>query len=153
MATARIIVIPDEVIIEATVRTHGEEARAKIKEKIERTVRGMAMAAGAPEPELEYYYGTPGGYNDPRLVDECRAVFRRVLGAENEIIYDPPMGREDFSYYTKEVPGFQFRVGVARPGRRMSLHRPDFDPDERAIGVAMRLAAEVVWDQLERGEQ
>jgi hippurate hydrolase len=145
-------VIPDEVVLEATVRSHEEETRQELKERIERTVVGLAAAHGAPEPELEYYFGTAAGYNNPTLVAQCREVFRRVLGKENEIIYDPPMGGEDFSYYGKEVPGFQYRLGVGRPEREMTLHSPDFDPDERAIGLGIRLAAELVWDQLSRGE-
>jgi hippurate hydrolase len=144
-------VIPDEVVIEATVRTQDDATRQLVREKIERSIRGLAAAAGAPEPGLDYYFGTAAGYNDPGLVEECRRVFRRVLGEENEVLYDPPMGGEDFSYYAKEVPGFQFRLGVARPDREMSLHRSTFAPDERAIELGMRLAAEVVWDQLERG--
>ena len=111
---------------------------------------GLAAAAGAPEPELQYYYGTPAGTNDPQLVDECRAVFQRVLGDENEILYDAAMGGEDFSRYGREVPSFQFRLGVGRPDRDMSLHRDRFDPDERAVGLGARLAAELVWDQLNR---
>lgn len=144
-------VIPAEVLIEATVRSHDDETRRALKDKIERTVSGLAAAAGAPEPDLQYYFGTPAGYNDPRLVAECREVFRRVLGAENEILYESPMGGEDFSRYGREVPGFQFRLGVGRADREMSLHRGDFDPDPRAAHLGMRLAAELVWDQLHRG--
>jgi hippurate hydrolase len=143
-------VIPDEVLIEATVRSHDEETRQALKQKIERTVSGLAAAAGAPDPGLEYYFGTPAGHNDPRLVAECREVFRRVLGEDNEILYDSPMGGEDFSRYGKEVPAFQFRLGVGRPDREMSLHRGDFDPDPRAVRLGMHLAAELVWDQLQR---
>ena len=141
-------VIPDEVLIEATVRSQDDETREAVKLKVERTVMGLAAAAGAPEPELEYYYGTPAGYNDPDLVARCREVFRRIVGDENEIVYDSPMGGEDFSYYARAVPSFQFRLGVGRPDRDMNLHRADFDPDERAIGLGIRVASELLWDQL-----
>jgi amidohydrolase len=78
-------------------------------------------------------------------------VFRHVLGPENEILYQPGMGGEDFAYYGQQVPGFQFRLGVAQPDREMSLHRANFAPDERAIGLGMRVASEVIWDQMLRG--
>jgi hypothetical protein len=32
----------------------------------------------------------------------------------------------------------------------MSLHSADFDPDERAVTLGMRLVAEILWDQLGR---
>ncbi|MCP4290211.1 MAG: amidohydrolase [bacterium] len=145
-------VIPNEVKISATVRTHDEETREAVRDKIIRTVQGLAESVGAPEPELEYYFGTPSGYNDPALVRQVREVFRRVLGPENDITYQPGMGGEDFSRYGKIVPAFQFRLGVAPPGleNSMSLHSPQFNADERAVPLGMRLVAEVLWDQLNR---
>lgn len=145
-------VIPDEVYLEATVRTHDDETRQAMRDKIERVVLSLAESVGAPEPELKYYFGTPAGYNNPELVEQARQVFKRVLGAENAITYPPGMGGEDFSRYGQVVPGFQFRIGVAPPGQEntMSLHSPQFNADERAVGLGMRLVAEVLWDQLNR---
>ncbi|MGD8395010.1 MAG: M20 family metallopeptidase [Candidatus Eiseniibacteriota bacterium] len=143
-------VIPSEVLIEATVRSHDDATRQALAEKIERTVMGLAQAAGAPEPELQYYLGTPAGYNDPELVAQCRQVFRRIVGPENEILYEAGMGGEDFAYYGQRVPGFQFRLGVGVEDQPTALHRANFAPDESAIATGMRLAAELVWDQLGR---
>jgi amidohydrolase len=140
------------VYLEATVRTHDAETREAVKEKVGRTVRALAASVGAPEPELDYYYGTPAGYNDPELVAQVREVFRRVLGPENDMTYPPGMGGEDFSRYGQLVPGFQFRLGVAPPGQEntMSLHSPHFQADERSVGLGMHLVAEIIWDQLHR---
>lgn len=145
-------VIPHEVRLEATVRTHDDETRQAVRSKVERVVSSLAQSVGAPEPGLEYYFGTPAGYNNPELVEQARTVFRRVLGPENSITYPPGMGGEDFSRYGQVVPGFQFRIGVAPPGQEntMSLHSPQFNADERAVGLGMRLVAEVLWDQLNR---
>ncbi|MBM3320004.1 MAG: amidohydrolase [Candidatus Eisenbacteria bacterium] len=144
--------IPDEVVLSATVRSRDDETRAELQARIERTARGHAAAAGAPEPVLEYFLGTPAGYNDPKLVAEAREVFRRVLGEENDLVYEPGMGGEDFSYFGRIVPGFQFRLGVGREGVEMALHSSTFDPDEAAIPVGIRVVAEVLWDQLHRAE-
>jgi hippurate hydrolase len=146
-------VIPGEVTMEATVRSHDDVTRQLLHEKIERTVRGLAASAGAPDPEFEYDYGTPAGYNNPALVAQVREVFVRVLGAENEIVYEPGMGGEDFAFYGQQVPGFQFRLGVGEENddaEPMSLHSSGFNPDESVLGLGIRLAAEVVWDQLHR---
>ena len=143
-------VIPGEVVIEATVRTHDGETRLLIPEKVEQMAIGLAAAVGAPEPVLEYDFGTPAGYNHPDLVAQARAVFARELGAENEILYPPGMGGEDFSRYGKVVPGFQFRLGEGRPERVMSLHSGDFDPPEESIAIGMRVVAAIIWDQLLR---
>lgn len=141
-------VIPDEVVLEATVRSLDDETREALPEKIERLVNGIAASVGAPEPELEYYMGTAAGFNNPELVQECREVFRRIIGPENEYTYPAGMGGEDFAYFAREVPGFQFRLGVGRPDREMALHRSNLDIPEKAIAIGMRLAAEVVWEQM-----
>jgi len=146
-------VIPDEVVLEATVRSHDDETREALKTKIERTVMGLAVAAGAPEPELQYYFGTAAGTNDPELVDQVRAVVRRELGDGADLLYKPGMGGEDFAYYGREVPGFQFRLGVVPEGTEpMSLHRANFNPDERALALGVRVASAAIWDQMLRGE-
>jgi amidohydrolase len=143
-------VIPDAVVLEATVRTRDPETRALVQQKIERTVRGLAAAAGAPEPELIYDLGTPAGYNDPGRSREIVDIMRRVLGPENVVDYQPGMGGEDFSRFSAAVPGVQFRLGVGRPDREMDLHNSTFDPDERSVAIGMRLVAEILWDQLLR---
>ncbi len=143
-------VIPDEVVLEATVRTRDPETRVLVQQKIERTVRGLAAAAGAPEPELIYDLGTPAGRNDPALAHEVADVMRRVLGDGNVVEYLPGMGGEDFGRFSAAVPGVQFRLGVGRPDREMDLHSPTFDPDERSVAIGMRLVAEILWDQLSR---
>jgi amidohydrolase len=143
-------VIPDAVVLEATVRTRDPETRAAVQQKIERTVRGLAAAAGAPEPELIYDLGTPAGRNDPELSHQVADVMGRVLGEGNVVDYLPGMGGEDFGRFSAAVPGVQFRLGVGRPDREMDLHNATFDPDERSIAIGMRLVAEILWDQLLR---
>jgi len=140
-------VIPDEVTLTATVRSHDDETREALREKVGRVARGIAASAGAPEPDLDYRFGTPAGYNDPELVERARAVFRRVVGPENERLYPPGMGGEDFARYGRVVPGFQFRLGVRPPDRPCpSLHASGFDPDEDAIGLGVRVVAELLWE-------
>ena len=143
-------VIPDEVRLEATVRTRDPQTRALVEQKVARTVRGLAGAAGAPEPVFEFYQGTPAGFNDPELSREVMAVIARQLGPENAIDYPPGMGGEDFGRFSSAVPGVQFRLGVGRPDRDMSLHSPAFDPDESSVTVGARLVAAILEDQLSR---
>jgi amidohydrolase len=147
---AKANVIPDRVELAATVRTRDAATRALIEQKIERTVRGLAVAAGAPEPDFEFYLGTPAGYNDPVVASQLMAVFRRVLGPDNAIDYPAGMGGEDFGRFSSVIPGAQFRLGVGRPERAMSLHAPTFDPDEGAVAVGMQVVVEVLLDQLGR---
>ena len=50
------------------------------------------------------------------------------------------MGGEDFAWYLDTVPGALARLGTRRPGgHTFDLHRGDFEPDEAAIAVGVRL--------------
>jgi len=141
-------VIPDSVLIRGTVRSRDPEIRAHLQSSLIRKAKGIAAAAGAPEPEIEYILGTPAMYNDPALVDETLPTLRRVLGEANVKPYDAAMGGEDFAEFEKIL----FRLGVGRPERpEMTTHSPTFDPDERAIPLGVRLVSEVLWDTLGRG--
>jgi len=54
-------------------------------------------------------------------------------------------GGEDFSWYLEEVPGAMARLGVwSGRGPQLDLHQPNFDLDERALGVGVRVLANVV---------
>lgn len=146
-------VIPSEVVIEATVRSQDDSTRQALADKVTRLVNGLAAAAGAPEPALEYYFGTAAGYNDPALTKQVVGVIERVLGPEAAQQYTPGMGGEDFAYYGREVPGFQFRLGTAPPGGTVgaaNLHTATYTADEAALTIGLRVAAAAIWDQLER---
>ncbi len=144
-------VVPDSVSLRGTVRSADPDVRALLQASIIRTSKGIAAAAGAPEPEIEYILGTPAMVNDPALVEATLPILRSVAGEGMVVEYDTSMGGEDFAEFEKTVPGFLFRLGVGRPDRpEMTLHSPTFDPDERAIPLGVRLASEALWETLER---
>jgi len=145
-------VIPDRVELHGTARSLDPAVRERIRDAIIRTAKGIAEAAGAPEPEIRYNYGTPSMYNHPVEAERAAAVLRRVLGEENVLHYAPGMGGEDFCWYGREIPAFMWRLGVGRPGEQQSLHSPTFVPEEPAIPLGARLMAEILWERLACGE-
>ncbi len=140
-------VIPDEVELRATVRSLDPQVREQLRDSVVRTVKGIAAAAGAPEPKIRYGWGTPSVYNDPSLVQSALPVLRRMLGEDQVVEYEPGMGGEDFSYFQRELPGFIMRLGVGRPDREMTIHSPTFDPDERGIPLGVRVMSELLWER------
>jgi amidohydrolase len=58
------------------------------------------------------------------------------------------MGGEDFSWYLEDVPGSMARLGVRIPGTDLDLHAAQFDVDERAIAVGVRILAQAAVDAL-----
>lgn len=116
-------IIPDEVHLQLTVRAYSDEVRKNILVALERTARGVALAAGIPEDRAPIVKVSetelvPATYNDPELVRRMKAVFVATLGQKNVLEPRPIMGSEDFGLYGLEghrIPTFIFWLGAADP--------------------------------------
>ncbi len=145
-------IIAPRVELEATVRTLDPEVRASMRERIERILAGTTSAFRA-DYELDYAYGYPSQHNDEEMVKLVRAAARSVTSSDAETIPDPSMGAEDFGYFSSEVPGCFFALGVRNETEGLGVypaHHPCFDIDERALYTGMQVMAQVALDYLER---
>ncbi len=129
-------IIPSEVKMQLTVRTYSDQVRNRLLAAIERTAKGIALAAGVP-PELEPIVETkreeytPATYNDPELVKRVTATLGRLLGADNVVTREAMMGGEDFGRYGREepkIPIFMFRLGSVSPERIQESRRDGGKP-------------------------
>ena len=89
--------------------------------------------------------------NDPGLTDLIRECAADLLGHDRvQRIGQPSMGGDDFAHYLNRVPGSLFRLGCSAPGAPVTgLHSPDFDIDERALGIGAKILARAVvsWSE------
>ncbi|WP_438487192.1 M20 metallopeptidase family protein [Streptomyces sp. S186] len=82
---------------------------------------------------------------------------RRTLGREAVTELHaafPPFSGEDFALYLDRVPGTFTFLGVRSPGAPITTgypHYPDFDPDERAISLAVRAMAGWIAERTHTG--
>jgi amidohydrolase len=115
------------------------------------TLAGITSAYGA-KFELQWGDNNPVTYNDPNLVEATLPSMRRVIGARNVISPNPQMGAEDFSRFQKVVPGFFYFLGVGNRARGIEamIHTPEFDIDEDALAIGVKVMANVVFDYLDR---
>jgi amidohydrolase len=108
-------VIPEVAMMEGTVRTLSEENRGFVLENIRTVVEGVASAHGMTA-ELSVDPGYPTTVNDEAMTEFALGVARDLLGPELvQVMDDPVMGSEDFSYLLQRVPGAMLDLGVARP--------------------------------------
>ncbi|HXE90493.1 MAG TPA: amidohydrolase [Terriglobales bacterium] len=144
-------IIPNQVELEGTVRTMNEEVRKRIPDLMRQTLEGVTRANGATF-ELEYEFGNPVTYNDPKLVEEMLPALRRAAGAEHVLTRPPQMGAEDFAEFQKVIPGFFFFVAAGNQSKGITAahHTPDFDIDEDSLAIGARTMATAVVDYLER---
>jgi len=136
-------ILPDEVVLEGTVRTLNPTTRTTMEAALRRRVRAIAASVGA-RVRIEYTHGYPPVINDPEATRTVAAALGREFGKDRAVEVElPVMGAEDFSQYLHRVPGTFLRLGVGVPGHAASLHSATFAPDERAlvIGAAALAAA------------
>jgi amidohydrolase len=135
-------ILPDEVVLEGTVRTLNPTTRTTMEAALRRRVRAIAASVGA-RVRIEYVHGYPPVINHPEATRKVVAALTRELGRDRVVeVEHPVMGAEDFSQYLLRVPGTFLRLGVGVPGHPASLHSATFAPDERALVVgAATLAA------------
>ena len=137
--------IPAEGWAEGTIRcldaAAWETAPALAAELAAQLVAPFGVTA-----EVDTYRGVPPVVNDDVSVDLLRSAAAAVLGPHSAVPTDQSLGAEDFAWYLEHVPGALARLGVRRPGDDVAadLHQGTFDPDEDAIGLAMRLLAAAV---------
>jgi len=144
----RFNIIPGEVSLEGTVRTYSAQAHDTVERRMREILDGVARTYGGSF-ELDYRQNAPSVINDPALAARARPSLERAVGKENVIDSPPSMGGEDFSYFSNQVPGFYFRLGVVKEGTRSGgLHTPDFRADDAAIPVGVRAMSQVVLDYL-----
>ena len=143
-------IIPDEVVLEGTIRTLDPEVKKQVHSEIRRVLEGVTAAFGA-NFDLEIVQGTLVTYNDPALSEQVAASLRRVLGNEKVLPRPPQMGAEDFSYFHQTIPGHYYFLGVGNPGKNIThmIHTAKFDVDEDSIAVGVRTMSSIVLDYLE----
>ncbi len=143
-------IIPEEAELLGTIRTHNEETRQLIHDRMETLVKNTAKAYNT-EAELEIDRLYPAVINDDELVDNMLPVIGTSVGATRVNEIDPLMIAEDFSYYANEIPGMFYLMGILPPdheGPVEPIHSPRFDVDENAIPIAVRTMSYLALEAL-----
>ena len=135
-------VIPSEVKMMGTFRAMNEEWRFKAHEIIKQRVEQIATAMGA-SADINIDVGYPFVLNNEALSASARSVAEEFAGKHNVSETELRMGAEDFAYYSHEIPGCFFRLGVGNKARNITnnVHTPNFDVDEDAIEYGMGMMA------------
>jgi amidohydrolase len=144
-------IIPESVQMVGTIRTFDAQTRLALRERIERTARLQAEAAGATAT-VTIDEGYPVVHNHPALHDLVLPTLRRVAGPAHVREREPVLGSEDFAFYQQEIPGFFFFLGVVAPGQPLetaaSTHSTRFVADEKALRLGVRAMSHLAVDYL-----
>jgi len=135
-------VIPDEVKLMGTFRAMDEEWRTEGHRLLQKYTKEITESMGGTA-ELHIDKGYPCVFNDESLHIKAVQLAETFLGKEHVEETELRMGAEDFGYYSQEIPGCFFRLGVMNleKGITSGVHTPTFDIDEAAIKTGMGLLA------------
>lgn len=143
-------IIPEEALMEGTLRTLRTDVRSRIIDRLKTLVEGIEKSYDVTAA-VEILKGYPVLVNDANLVKHTKKCAGDVLGRDHVHTDLPRMGAEDFSYFCQKWPGVMVGIGCHDPhkGFQYGLHSRHFDFDERTLDVGTRLFAYVLTQYIE----
>jgi amidohydrolase len=143
-------IIPEEALLEGTIRTFDKGVQKRVHEQIIRTATKIAEGSGArAEVDVQIMY--PATINDPQLTQLSVPSLMRTVGKEKLVVTQPVTMAEDFSFYQQKIPAFFFFLG-ARPDIKLDKqpvhHTADFLIDEKALITGVRALTNLTLDYL-----
>jgi len=144
-------IIPEEALLEGTIRAFDDDMQKKIHQDIIRTATKIAESGGAKaEVEIQIMY--PATVNDPSLTELMAPSLVRAAGAENVKVTLPVTMAEDFSFFQRAVPGFFFFLGAypadMKLAKQPTHHTADFMIDEKAMTTGVKAFLNLTLDYL-----
>ena len=122
-------VIPENAMINGTIRTFDPEVQKMVMRRMQEVVDGQAVSFGVTA-ELEYEVGYPATINDAAKAEFACDVAAEIAGADRvDLGVGREMGAEDFSYMLQKRPGAYLFLGQ---GAAAGLHHPKFDFNDEA---------------------
>jgi len=143
-------VIPDQVMMEGTIRTFDPDMREYIHGAIERTAKLIAESAGA-EAEVGIEQGPPPLQNNAELTSMIMPALERASGHPVHSI-QPQTVAEDFAEYGRVTPAVFVFLGNSPegvdPSTQPANHSPFFTMDEPHMEVGVKAFSHMVVDYL-----
>src|SRR3989442_9007577 len=127
-------IIPDEAVLQGTIRTLDEATRKRAKAKVAEVVKGVCRAFGA-KVEVEFEKDAyPVTVNDEKVTEEAKKILSKMPGTRVKI-KALQLGGEDFSRFLHEAPGTFYFLGTKNPAKGCIYpnHSPRFKVDEDVL--------------------
>lgn len=150
-------IIPDQALIEGSLRWFSTEAREALRQGFMRVCHGVAQGYGVEvDPVVtEYARATVNHDSD---VDLAVDLVSTLFGPERYHSLSQPLSAgEDFSRVLEAVPGAFVLLGAAEPGADLAALADNHSPfavfDDSVLSDGARLYAELAMARLATGQQ
>lgn len=143
-------IIPESVELLGTVRTFDDGMRDDTLARMRTTAESIAQASGA---KAEVNFLKPGystTVNNADLSARMLPTMQQVTGGK-AVITPKLTASEDFSEFSKKVPGVFFFLGSSTPGKEKTAapnHSPKFEIDEASLAVGAKAMTAMALDFL-----
>ena len=121
-----------------------------LSEKMEAAVRRIleGIKAGMRvDYTLDWKRVAPPLANNKDVLEKLLASARATIGDENVLqLPEPSMGSEDFAWFAEEVPAAHLRIGSKIDGLDTAIHRSNYDCNELAIPIGVRVLTRAALD-------
>jgi carboxypeptidase Ss1 len=127
-------IIPDEALLDGTIRTLDEATRKRAKAKVAEVAKGVCRAFGA-RAEVEFERDAyPMTINDARATEDAVRVLKKIPGMRVKKI-EAVLGGEDFSRFLQKAPGTFYFLGTSNPAKGCvyPIHSSKFKVDEDVL--------------------
>jgi hippurate hydrolase len=132
--------------LKGIVRTMEPGLSEKIEAAVRRMLEGLKTGMRV-DYTLDWKRMAPPLRNDKRILDQLLESARAALGDENVLeLPEPSMGSEDFAWFAERVPAAHLRIGSKIDGLETAIHRSNYDCNELAIPVGVRVLARAALD-------
>ncbi len=137
-------ILCEKVNLTGTIRCTNLKLFKEMGDWLNFNISSIANTCGA-EAKVKFREIVPPVYNDSKINKILRDSSIGILGHENVVeLQKPSLGAEDFAEFLNKVPGAMFRLGVATEKGCAPLHSSEFDPDEKAISVGIKVITESI---------
>lgn len=144
-------IIPQEVILEGTIRTFDKDLSAHILERID-SISKLTAESFQGTASTQEIASAPPLINNPELVTKISDYITELFGKESVYFMDEGgMGSEDFSSYTYEIPCTYLMIGAGTEdenalfGKPMHNDKVVFNEEILTRGAAIHAYCAMKW--------
>jgi carboxypeptidase Ss1 len=140
-------IIPDQAVLQGTIRTLDEATRKRAKAKVMEVAKGVCRAFGA-KAEVEFEKNAyPVTVNDEKVTEEAKKILSKMPGTRVKV-RALQLGGEDFSRFLHEAPGTFYFLGTKNPAKGCIYpnHSPRFKVDEDVLKFGTASLAQLAME-------
>jgi amidohydrolase len=144
-------IIPDSVTLKGSIRIlYDDCGEERPMERLKKLAEQVSAVHGCT-CEVESYTENIPLINNPKLTELARNTAERVIKNQEDLIDFISMGSEDFSEFSKLVPGVFVAIGTGNKEKESHYphHNPRFNIDEDSLPMAVEMYVRYTLDYFE----